>query len=414
MFSYHRRRPRILYFTPFWPDRPSSAAELRAFHVACALREVGDVEMIVVDADGDDGGWDRAVSRRFNVECSVKVRSYPNRSLRQKVEWALNPRTFYPHGCGVDQQSMEQVGRLASQYDLLWFYKLRTANMFPRWAWSRSVADVDDVPSAYARSIWRFENGWRNRTVNGVRVVSWRRRDKLLGHRFSVLGVCSEEDRCYLRSLGVKGPLHVIPNGYRKPTVALARNLATPPRIGFIGILDYAANRQGIEWFASRCWPDLKRTIPDARLRLVGRYSDGPLRPAGQDIDGLGWVEHPEEEMATWSAMVVPIHVGGGTRGKIAHAFSVRCPVVSTPYGAYGYEVEDEREVLLAQSAGEFVNACVRAIKRPHEMTVMAELAWLKFMRRWTWDAVSPRIWAAAEDCLGRCAGMHGSTYRGY
>ena len=105
-------------------------------------------------------------------------------------------------------------------------------------------------------------------------------------------------------------------------------------------------------------------------------------------------------EMATWSGMVVPIHVGAGTRGKIAHAFSVKCPVVSTSLGAYGYDVRDGRELLLAESAADFAAACIRIVTEPDSGEAMAERAWQQFLTHWSWTAIEPRVWATAEECL--------------
>jgi glycosyltransferase involved in cell wall biosynthesis len=334
------------------------------------------------------------------VAYGVPVQPSRNRGWRRKLAWVLNPRVEYPHGGGVDRESMERVLRTAAQFDVVWFCKLRTPNMFPRWAWTRSVVDVDDVPSTYEQSVQRVAIRPRERLLTAVRVFSWRRRDKLLGDRFSVLGVCSEADKRYLEGLGVQAPIYVIPNGFEGPSETAVRNPATPPRIGFIGIFDYEPNLAGIKWFTSECWPRIKREVPDARLRLVGRHSDGPRAPAGPDIDGLGWVANAAEEMATWSAMIVPILVGAGTRGKIAHAFSLRCPVVSTSLGAYGYEATDGREMFLADSPEDFSSACVRAMQRPREAAEMAERAWQQFLEKWSWDAIRPRVWAAAEHCL--------------
>ena len=206
--------------------------------------------------------------------------------------------------------------------------------------------------------------------------------------------------------------MHVIPNGFERPARPPVRKPVTPPRIGFIGIFDYAPNLGGIQWFVRECWPRIKRELPDARLRLVGRHSDGPLKPDGPDIDGLGWVANTDGEMATWSSMVVPLQLGAGTRGKIAHAFSAKCPVVSTSLGAYGYEVESGRELLLADTPEDFASACVGLVRRPPEAMAMAERAWAQFLGKWTWDAIRPRIWAAAEDCLRRNAQWGGNSPR--
>jgi glycosyltransferase involved in cell wall biosynthesis len=221
-----------------------------------------------------------------------------------------------------------------------------------------------------------------------------------LGERFTSVAVCSERDREYLRSLGTKAPLHVVANGYERPASLPLRKRTNPPRIGFIGVFDHEPNVAGIRWFAERCWTGIRHAIPDVRLRLVGRLSNGSLKPAGEGIDALGWVDDPTEEMSTWSAMVVPVHIGAGTRAKIAHAFSQKCPVVATSLGAYGYDAEDGHNMFLAETAPAFADACIRAIREPETADAMAERAWQQFLEKFTWDAIRPHVWAAAEECL--------------
>ena len=55
----------------------------------------------------------------------------------------------------------------------------------------------------------------------------------------------------------------------------------------------------------------IKGCIPDVQLRIVGKGSEGSLKPVGPDIDGLGWVSDVVEEIATWSLMIVPVRMGG-------------------------------------------------------------------------------------------------------
>ncbi|MEQ1849949.1 MAG: glycosyltransferase family 4 protein [Chthoniobacteraceae bacterium] len=405
-----KQRPRILYVSPYWPHRATCASELRALNVARALRQIADVEVFVVGGEGKEDEWNASAEKEFRVAGSAGLSSRPNLGVLRKLRWALDPRSEYPHGCGADAESKERLASLAGQFDLIWFCKLRTPNMFPRWKWNCSVADIDDVPSNFEESMLRSARRLRERLNARRRLYSWRRRDQLLGDRFTVLGVCSDADRKYLQKLGVTAPLHVIPNGFDRPTRTLKRQNSSPPRFGFIGIFDYEPNLGGIRWFAENCWPLVKAAVPDARLRLVGRYSDGPLKPAGPDVDGLGWVEAADEEITTWSAMVVPVQVGAGTRGKIAQAFSLKCPIVSTDLGAYGYEPQDGREMYLANSAEDFANACIRTIREPVEAAAMAERAWQLFLEKWTWEAIRPCVWAAAADCLRLSRGTGGKS----
>ena len=182
--------------------------------------------------------------------------------------------------------------------------------------------------------------------------------------------------------------------------------VTNPPRIGFIGLCSYAPNIEGVRWFLHNAWPAIRHALPGIRFRLIGKDTDKVVNQGAQDVDALGWVADPTAEIAGWSAMVIPIRFGGGTRVKIADAFSRKCPVVSTRLGAFGYDVKHGRELLLADDPADFAAACVSLIHHPANAAQMAEQAYHAFLQNWTWDAIAPRVWAAAEDCLRRSSGV--------
>lgn len=396
---------RILYISQHWPHRQKSASELRAFYVRRALEKIGQVDVVVLDAEGGGEDWAPNSGFRFRILESLAVQERPNRSLYQKLMWALDPRTPYFQGIAVGSDAATWMQRQIDNYDLIWFSKIRTPGMFPQWTWPRSVLDIDDVPSLFEASVFRNQRSLRERALTRIRYTSLQRREKLLGERFSTLVVCSENDRRYLIDLGIHAPIHVVPNGFEAGSKEPRPLPTLPPRIGLAAIFDYYPNVEGIEWFTKECWPRIKTEVPDARLRLAGRYSSGPLGLSGTDIDWLGWVEDIGTEIDTWSLMIVPIRVGAGTRVKVALGFSRMCPIVSTRLGAYGYEARNEEEILLADSAEAFADACVRLIRKPSEAAEMAKRAREKFLQKWTWEAIEPSIWEAAKDCLRRGAG---------
>ena len=387
-----------MYLSPQWSSTATSASELRTMHVARALQHVGEVEVIPVIDGGSDLPSGDDTNATFKLGEPVRAQVQANRWTR-KLRWPFDSRLPYPHGLAVDAQTAQSVRTAALDADLVWFYKLRTANLFPDLAWPHSVVDIDDVPSTFEHSLLARQPTWP-RLVTRMREWSWRRREQILGERFSVLTVCSDADRTYLTQLGVDIPIHVVANGFERPDRLPTRRPTSPPRLGFIGVLDHAPNAEGIHWFSRECWPLIKREVPDARLRLVGRFTDGPLKPDGEAIEALGFLPDVAEEMSTWAAMVVPIRTGAGTRGKIAHAFSQKCPVVSTHLGAYGYAPNHGENMLLADAKEDFASACVFLIRQPLEASAIAERAWAMFLADWTWDAIRQHVWAAAEDCL--------------
>jgi len=363
-----------------------------------ALAEIGTVDVVMLGEP--DAGLDAIfkVCRDVRFAYPLEICSRPN-GLCARLKWTFDASTHYPDGRKVVDGGVHHITRILREFDCIWFFKQRCADMFPNMAWPRSVMDIDDVPSTYERAALRI-GGPSERLLALRRLFVWRRRERLLGHRFSVLTVCSEEDKEYLRRIGVHTRVHVIPNGYEKPPSEPLRNPVAPPRIGFIGNFGYFPNREGVIWFLKECWPWVKREVPQARLRLIGQDSNKLPEVRDPDVDRLGALSDPAEEIKSWYAMIVPIRLGAGTRVKIAHGFSEKCPIVSTTIGARGYNAVDGRQMYLANSAKPFAQACVRTIDQPEEAAQVAERAWIEFLNKWTWDSIRPRIWAAAEDCL--------------
>jgi polysaccharide biosynthesis protein PslH len=393
-----RISPRILYVSEFCPYKEAIGSEVRALNVLRALQQLGSVEVLMLS----DATKQRVEPASSQLKASVvPLKQRREKGFLEQVRWTVDPKSHYPNGCGVDPEATRRVLSSLSRFDLIWFFKLRSPDMFPTFAWPRSVVDIDDVPSTYYRAALHVPGVSRQRLLAIRRLFTWERREKLLGERFNVLTVCSDGDKQYLDNLGISVPIHVIPNGFEKPLTEPVRSPATPPRVGFIGLFEYFPNQEGIHWFVNKCWPSIKNKVTDARLRLVGRGSEGPLKPTGPDVDGLGWLANPWDEIKTWSLMVVPIRFGAGTRIKIAQGFGYKCPIVSTTLGAYGYGATEGQELLYcADSAEAFSAACIRTLVERDKAAEMAEVAWRHYLEKWTWDAIRPRIWAAAEECL--------------
>ena len=372
---------------------------MRALHIGRALQEIGQVALAVVSSDAATPELMNKTADEFAVEPVVEVNEHPNRGFIQRFQCAFNPRFLNVHGCIANSNDRNRLLNRLKDFDLIWLLNSRTPNILNQWHWPQSVLDIDDLPSAFQRTVWQNGAGLKEKLQAGIQMRLSQRRERFWKERFSVLSVCSESDR---QRLGDGKHVHVIPNGFERPPNEPIRNPVEPPRIGFIGLYSYLPNLEGMKWFVRECWPKVRREIPNARLRLVGKDTDGPLKPNAPNVDALGYVADSAAEIATWSAMIVPVHMGGGTRVKIAEGFSRKCPIVSTHIGAYGYEVKHGRELLLADKPGGFADACVSLIRDRAAASAMADRACAAFLKKWTWDAIAPRVWAAAEDCLRR------------
>ena len=93
------------------------------------------------------------------------------------------------------------------------------------------------------------------------------------------------------------------------------------------------------------------------------------LAAANPGVELLGYVDDIVEVYAESTVSVVPIRVGGGTRTKILEAMALKRPVVSTTVGAEGLSVEDQRHLLIADTA----ESMAEAVARLHTEAGLAE-----------------------------------------
>ena len=389
----------ILYVTSHCPHAHSYGAQIRVLNIGRLLKRLGRVSLVIASSeDIDQKSLDRTRAE-FDVRHIVRVRPDPIKNCRDRMRFELDPFFLNTYFSAVSEYDQGIVLRMVRDYDVVWVHTTRTANDFRIYRWPHSVLDIDDIQSRLYAYRAKADSGIIRSLLDYRMSVIWWRRERLLKNRFDVLAVCSQSDRKYL---GEDSRIHVIPNGFTASSQLANRAPNVMPRLGFIGSFGFMPNRDGIEWFIQKVWPSIKRVAPETRLRLVGQGSDNGFPMMGPDIDGLGFVKDTNDEIATWSAMIVPIRFGGGTRIKIAEAFSRRCPVVSTSVGAFGYEVVNGEDLLLADREEDFAAACLHFTGNPESGARISENAWEKFSRNWTWDSIGGSVTQAVEDCIAK------------
>jgi len=388
-------RPKLLYVTSHWPHARPYGAQHRTLNICRLLARIGDLSVIVASADEPDADTLRKTRAEFNLRAVLPLEPCVIAG-RDRLRSEFDPTFMNTHYRVATTRARETMLRAIAVHDVVWVHGLHEANAFGIYNWRHTVLDIDDLQSRAYATRADAEGNIARKLLDRRMSWVWRRRERRLGERFDVLAVCSDDDRRYLNGTAA---ITVIPNGFAAPDAPPARTPHTPPRFGFIGLCEYGPNRDGLDWFIRSAWPLVKRAAPEARLRVVGRGSERGFDGIGPDVDGLGYLDDPAGEIATWTAMIVPIRIGGGTRVKIAEAFSRHCPIVSTTLGALGYDAGSDN-MLLADDAASFAAACVRLLREPGLGDRLAANGWREFTQKWTWDAIAASVGDTVRLCL--------------
>lgn len=160
----------------------------------------------------------------------------------------------------------------------------------------------------------------------------------------------------------------------------------------FIGSMDWMPNVDGVQWLAAEILPLIHARRPATTVAIVGRKPSPAVEAlALRDprIAVTGTV--PDVRPYLWGAQVsiVPLKVGGGTRLKIFESMAAGVPVISTTIGAEGLPVNDGRDIVLADSAQAFADACLRLLAAPARTREIADAAFTLVKDNFGWDAFS-------------------------
>jgi glycosyltransferase involved in cell wall biosynthesis len=196
----------------------------------------------------------------------------------------------------------------------------------------------------------------------------------------------SEADAAKLR--GRRADPRVVPNGvdtaaiaYREPSPGSARTLL------FMGPLDYRPNADATRWLVSSVLPAVRRRLPDARLRLVGRGSE---RISAEGVDALGYVPDASVELRRADALLVPMRMGSGIRFKVLEAMASGVPVVSTRLGLAGINAEPGKHALVGSTAGELADATVQILEDRSLARSVAQAARALVEQQYAWKRITP------------------------
>ncbi|MBN2063631.1 MAG: glycosyltransferase family 4 protein [Sedimentisphaerales bacterium] len=291
---------------------------------------------------------------------------------------------------------MSVFDELSRQHDIIWYEKIQTAAATGMRYPEKSIIDLDDLLHLRIKGEYAQKASLRKKIAERLIYYKHFRTELSAIRKFKKVGICSKADLAYVSRLcpQAANKLHVIPNGFDITALTdfASRSVTTPSVIGFVGYLSYKPNYDGLCWFIKEVWPDIYANDPKVEFHIAGMISKELKLPESAGIKYLGFVDDLAQEMNSWTAMVVPLLSGGGTRLKILEGFARSCPVISTSTGAYGLEVEHGKNIMLADDPESFVRCCNEVCANESLQQKLSANACETFQLHYHWDKIGESI----------------------
>jgi sugar transferase (PEP-CTERM/EpsH1 system associated) len=175
-------------------------------------------------------------------------------------------------------------------------------------------------------------------------------------------------------------------------------------RIILTGNMSYFPNTDAAVYFVREIFPIIQKTIPSARLYVVGQRPPKNVRQlASEAITVTGLVPDIAHEYMKSSVAVAPTRFGSGTLNKVIEALALGVPVVATTIGTSGLSaLRDGQEILVADDPRQFAEHVIRLLSDPPLRTRLAQAGSAYVRSHLSWDVLAEQLQSVYADVAER------------
>ncbi len=160
-------------------------------------------------------------------------------------------------------------------------------------------------------------------------------------------------------------PVGVDPSQYDFPREERSRQ--GPPTIGLIGSMGWYPSYSAAVRLITRLWPEIKRRLPDAQLRIAGWSARSALHDY-LELPGVQIEENVPSSRGFFQQLSVFLYApsrGSGMKIKTLEAMAYGIPVVTTSEGIEGLPAEDGVHAGICEDDAGLVERVVKVLSDP-------------------------------------------------
>lgn len=254
------------------------------------------------------------------------------------------------------------------------------------------ILDAHNVEQvAFEHSLKTF--GVLKRLVGRYVLSGVKRTEDSAGLHADTVLCCSDEDRRYFETLGAKSTT-VVPNGV---DCVYFSNLSADAEqsLLFMGGTGYPPNDQALRWYFSDIHAELKHTVPDVKIYILGGTPPDWLKQLAERDSSIqlpGYVEDVREYIAKASVCISPMLGGSGTSLKILEYMASMKPVVSTTHGARGIACKDGYNIVLTNDSSEFAQKIASLLQSKKKRISLSEKARELMLEAYDWSGIGAAL----------------------
>lgn len=347
----------ILIITPRIPYPPYRGDKLKIYNISKILAKNNDVTILTFQRRSDQQSEIEALKQNginvFTVRLSIleslfraafavftetpfQVAWYKSGLMKKKIRKLINA---------------EGPTTPAIKYDVIYYHLVRSAQYLINAGANDKILNIIDYTDAVSLYLTRLSAAEKNFikkffiNIEKKRIISYEK----IAENFNALFVCSNIDKKFLESSGLKVKIEVLNNGIDTDYFSSENNRSEKNRIIFTGNMPYYPNNDAAAYFTYDIFPLITNEIPDAKFYIVGQKPPLKIKNlACRNIIVTGFVPDIRKEYLKSAVNVAPMRFGAGTLNKVIESVALGVPVVATSIAAQGLPDVLKKFILIA------------------------------------------------------------------
>lgn len=248
-----------------------------------------------------------------------------------------------------------------TQFDLLYADTISLAQYIAHKKDVKKVLNHHNIESQMLLRRVGNEKNWLKKLYfqwEGIKLENY---ERATCKNFDLNVTCSEIDTARLLKIAGKLNVESVPNGVDLDYFIPVKGIDIKPKsLVFAGGLTWYPNLDAMTFFLKNVWPSLSQQISGISMTVIGRSPPQWMINLQEQYSNLhitGFVDDVRPYLTEAEIYVCPIKDGGGTKLKILDALAMGKPLIADPIACEGINVENEKNVLFASTADEYIRS---------------------------------------------------------
>jgi len=379
---------KLLFITPRFPYPPFRGDQSVPFHRMRILSRKHEITLLTLyERDADLEGIEplSQICSSIHTVKLPKWKSFKNMAFLGPLSRLPLQVLYYRSG-----EFRECLNNLLSdnRFDLVHAFMLRLAPFCQNISTPVVLDLIDSMQLNFSRRVDMSRAPKKWVLQEELRRLTYFEKD--ICYQFDRLIVVSNKDKEYIASSNVD----VVPLGIDTERFAPSKLSVENPTIIFSGNMFYGPNVHAVKWFAENCFFRIQEKVPNVAFIIAGNGPPAAIRDLGNKpgITVTGFVESMTDMLKKATLAVAPMQSGSGMQFKILEAMSCGLPVVTNTLGLGDIKAKDGIELLLAETADDFIECVVEYLSYAELSQEMGARARAFVLNQHSWEHTTDMV----------------------